>query len=82
MSGFTATRVLLNKCKWLRVKQLVFYHRVLTTHKIVKNRAPMYLYNKMNYSHPYETAGYRGAPLNSLGSRATFLETAFAVVGH
>ena len=55
MSWFTPTRVLLNKCKWLSVKQLVFYHRVLTTNKIVKNRVPMYLHNKMNNTHPYKT---------------------------
>ena len=35
MSWFTPTRVLLNKCKWLSVKQLIFYQTVLTTHKIV-----------------------------------------------
>ena len=55
LSWFTPTRTLLNKCKWLSVKQLVVYHRVLTTHKVVKNKAPMYLYSKMNNSHPYET---------------------------
>ena len=55
MSWFTPTRVLLNKCKWLSVKQLVFYQTVLTTHKIVKTKAPMYLHNKMNNSHPYKT---------------------------
>ena len=55
MTWFTSTRVLLNKCKWISVKQLVFYHRALTTYKIVKNSVPIYLHNKMNNNHPYET---------------------------
>ena len=37
------------------MKQLVFYHRVLTTHKIVQTKAPMYLHQKMITSHPYQT---------------------------
>ena len=52
-SWYTPTRVLLNKCKWLSVKQLVFYQTALTTHKVVKHKAPMYLHNKISTSHPY-----------------------------
>ena len=55
MSWFTPSRILLKKCGWLSVKQLVFYHRVLTTHKVVQTRAPMYLHQKMITSHPYQT---------------------------
>ena len=55
MSWFTPSRILLKKCGWLSVKQLVFYHRVLTAHKIVQTQAPMYLHQKMITSHPYQT---------------------------
>ena len=55
MTWYTPTRVLLNKCRWLSVKQLAFFQMVLTTHKIVKNKSPMYLNNKMNTCHPYKT---------------------------
>ena len=55
MSWFTPTRVLLNKCRWLSVKQLVVYHRAVTVHKIIKTRTPMYLYQKMDSNHPYQT---------------------------
>ena len=55
MSWFTPTRVLLEKCKWLSVKQLVFYHRVVTAHRIIKTKAPMYLNKKMSTNHPYQT---------------------------
>ena len=55
MSWFTPSRILLKKCGWLSVKQLVFYHRVLTAHKIVQTKAPMYLHQKMITSHPYQT---------------------------
>ena len=55
LSWFTPTRTLLKRCGWLSVKQLVFYHRVLTTYKIIKTQAPMYLHQKMITSHPYQT---------------------------
>ena len=55
MSWYTPTRVLLNKCRWLSVNQLAFFQRVVTTHKIVKNKSPMYLNKKMNTCHPYKT---------------------------
>ena len=55
MTWFTPTRVLLNKCGWLSVKQMVFYHRVVTAHKVIKAKAPFYLHRKMSTNHPYQT---------------------------
>ena len=55
MTWFTPTKVLLKRCRWLSVKQLVFYHRVVTAHKIIKSKAPLYLHRKMSTSHPYQT---------------------------
>ena len=54
-SWFTPVRRLLADCKWLSVKQLVFFHSVLTTHKIVTTGAPLYLHNVMSTSHPLPT---------------------------
>ena len=52
---FTPIRVLLKKCNWLSVKQLIFYQSVILTHKIVKNGSPLYLAQKMSTTHPYRT---------------------------
>ena len=39
----------------MSVKQLVIYHRLLSTHKIVTSKTPMYLQRQMDTSHPYNT---------------------------
>ena len=54
-SWFTPTRRLLADCKWLSVKQLVFYHAVITTHKVVTTGTPSYLSTIMCTSHPKNT---------------------------
>ena len=54
-SWFTATRHLLSECKWLSVRQLVFYHSVLATHKIVTSGKPRYLHRVMSTHHPLRT---------------------------
>ena len=33
----------------------MFYHKVVTAHKIVKSKVPLYLHRKMTTSHPYQT---------------------------
>ena len=47
MSWFTPTRVLLKKCNWMSVNQLVVYHTILTVHKAILNENPLYIYNKI-----------------------------------
>ena len=56
MHWFTPTGVLLRKCNWLSVRQLIEYHSILTIHKIVMNQAPTYLYHKI---HPEDTHNTR-----------------------
>ena len=48
MSWYTPTRLLLNRCGWLSVKQLVAYHTVLTLHKTMKKGSPKYIFDKMS----------------------------------
>ena len=55
LNWFTPTRILMKQCNWLSVKQLVFYHTILTTHKIVMNGRPGYLYDKMCREHSHNT---------------------------
>ena len=54
-SCFTPTGVLLRQCCWLSVKQLGFYHTVLTTYKIVRKERPVYLHEKMCQEKMYNT---------------------------
>ena len=47
-SWFTPTRRLLAECKWLGVKQLVFYHGVISTHKTITSRTPHYMHSVLS----------------------------------
>ena len=52
---FTPRRKLLKMCKWLSVKQLVFYQSVIMAHKIATLSSPFYLASKMSTVHPRNT---------------------------
>ena len=54
-SWFTSTGRLLKECKWLSIRQLVFYQTVLGVHKIMRARKPEYLSKKFGVDHPYRT---------------------------
>ena len=41
-------RKLLDKAGWLSVRQLIFYHTVLQTHKTLISRVPLHLYHSLN----------------------------------
>ena len=47
MSWYTTSRILLNKCNWLSVKQLIAYHTLLTIHKTVRKGTPEYVFKKI-----------------------------------
>ena len=52
---FTPTRTLLTRCKWLSVRQLVFYQTAIMAHKVKKTGLPAYLARKMRGDFPYRT---------------------------
>ena len=52
---FTPKRRLLRLCRWLSVKQLVFYQSVIMAHKIAISRSPLYMASKMSTEHPRQT---------------------------
>ena len=52
---FTPTHVLLTRCRWLSVRQLVFYQTAIMTFKIMKTGAPAYLGDRMRTAFPYNT---------------------------
>ena len=52
---FLPTAELLNQCGWLSVKQLVFYHSVVLVFKTLKFKEPIYIFQKLSTTFPYET---------------------------
>ena len=47
LSWYTPTRILLQQCNWLSIKQLVFYHTVLQVWKVKLSQAPVYIHSKL-----------------------------------
>ena len=54
-SWWTPVRRLLQDCKWLSVRQLIFYQTALQTHKILMGGNPLFFGQKMRTNHPYRT---------------------------
>ena len=52
---FTATRQVLRQCGWMSIRQLAFYHTVLTMYKMLKSGRPLYLRKKLSSDFPYPT---------------------------
>ena len=52
---YTSTKRLMTKCKWLSIKQLIFYQTVSMAHKTKMNKLPLYMYRKFSSVYPYET---------------------------
>ena len=54
-TAFTPIRRLLLKCRWLSVKQQVFYQTVIMTHKTKITKSPYHMWKKMGTGYPYRT---------------------------
>ena len=77
---FTPTRLLLAECKWMSVRQLVFYHSALSTHKIVTSDRPLYLHKNMSTAFPLRTRQAAGRQINlgeGFGSKQGLLHDGF-----
>ena len=55
LSWDTPIKTLLLQCNWMSVNQLVFYHSVVTLHKVIHTEYPKYLHNKVMSQFPYNT---------------------------
>ena len=66
LSWFTPTRQLLCQCGWLSIKQLAFYHTVLTVHRIMKSGKPVFLRSKLTTEYQYQTRQATGGHLRLL----------------
>ena len=78
-SWYTPTRSLLKDCRWLSVRQLVFYHSVLSTHKFVTIGKPKYLHQAMGTSYPLNTRQAAGGQIHmgSFDSKQGLLHDGF-----
>ena len=54
-SIYTPVKLMLDQCKWLSVRQMVFYYTVSLTWKIVKTGKPEYLASRLNMEFPRNT---------------------------
>ena len=47
LSIFTPTKTLMKACGWMSVRQLMAYHSLVLLHKILQQKSPSYLYQKV-----------------------------------
>ena len=52
LDRFTSTKVLMQQCGWLSVKQLLIYYSLVLLHKVFKYQTPVYLYQKISSGVP------------------------------
>ena len=45
----TPTATLLKQCNWLSVRQLIMYHSMILLHKVLVNRKPGYIFEKLEH---------------------------------
>ena len=44
---YTPTKVLMQQCGWMPVRQLMIYHSLVLLYKVLKHQSPSYLYHKV-----------------------------------
>jgi hypothetical protein len=44
---YTPTKVLMQQCGWMPVRQLMIYHSLVLLYKVLKHQSPSYLYQKV-----------------------------------
>ena len=54
-SKYTPIGELLRQCGWLSIKQLVYYHSVISIYKTLQTTYPKYIYTKLSSEFPYNT---------------------------
>ena len=56
LSWDTPIRKLLHQCGWLSIAQLSAYHSLVQMFKILREKSPRYLYQKISSEFPYPTS--------------------------
>ena len=70
-SWWTPTRRLLQDCRWLSVRQLIFFHTALQTHKVLTGGNPVYFQQRMSTTHPVSTRQATGGSVWRGGEEQT-----------
>ena len=52
---YSSVEVILKECGWLNIRQLVFYHSVISIYKTLQTSYPKYIFNKLAREFPYNT---------------------------
>ena len=55
LGWYTTTEELLKQCGWLSVNQLIVYHTLILVYKVISNKSPVYLHNKITTEFAYPT---------------------------
>ena len=55
MGWYTPTEELLKQCGWMSVNQLIVYHTLVLVFKVIYEKTPVYIYNKMTTGFAYPT---------------------------
>ena len=50
LSWYTPTRLLLQQCNWLSIKQMVFYHTAVQVWRVLDAKCPVYIKSKLQLS--------------------------------
>ena len=80
LSWYTTTGQLLKQCNWLSINQLIFYQTVLQVHRVVKSGSPLYLSDRLDTEHLYNTRQAAGGCVRRLGENSgvlSLLQTSF-----
>ena len=56
-SFFWSKKKLLDRVHWLSIKQLIFFHTALQSHKTIQSGVPRVIHESISTSHPYHTRG-------------------------
>lgn len=73
-SRFWSKKKLLDKVRWLSVRQLAFYHTVLQVHKTIITRKPKNLFKSISSNYPYRT---RSAATGLIRENENFKQQSF-----
>ena len=68
---YTSTRQILRQCGWLSIRQLGFYHSVLTMYRILRNEKPVYLRSRVAFDFAYQTRLATGGNIRYNGATVT-----------
>ena len=74
LSRFWRKRRLLNQVDWLSVRQLIFYHTLIQTHKTITTRRPQTLFRSFSTNFPHRT---RRAVLGQIREHEDFSHSTF-----